>query len=323
MFDGIMRGLANATTFDTDVLSEEEQETILQNQMNVEDWPATCNKKGARDKHNYASMTFAWVPAAQYSYKRMCNCDHPYCVRYHCGDIKEFCFFYYQHEDNAALEKCKIARNYCKKCFKKEWERCKVAAGAHNGRPAGTPHQVLEKKMSKNIMLSFPESKRANLVWKEASLTESDDEPEYSDVLRGEVTLPPIDDGVEYALGTDGQTVVMPPVPSVSGPVASDATTATTDDITVADILPNIEPCVYRNVRGKGKAKQIPKKVAKQHCANFKKAKKKYSETEKEIVMELAKKLDNNDSKSLKLKILKVNGFVTAVSALAGMQHDA
>ena len=58
-------------------------------------------------------------------------------------------------------------------------------------------------------MLSFQNPNEQPRV-ERSDLTESDDEPEYSDVLRGEVTLPPIDDGVEYALGTDGQTVVMP-----------------------------------------------------------------------------------------------------------------
>ena len=162
MFDGIMRGLANATTFDTDVLSEEEQETILQNQMNVEDWPATCNKKGARDKHNYASMTFAWVPAAQYSYKRMCNCDHPYCVRYHGGISGGFII----NREPCSIGERKIVRNYCKKCFKKEWERCKVAAGAHN---APRWHLIgYWKRKCPKISCCLFRIQTSNLVWKEA-----------------------------------------------------------------------------------------------------------------------------------------------------------
>lgn len=148
--------------------------------MNTKAWPKTNSKNQNRDQFGYGDVEFEWAPPSNRrkevpdpdkkgamiwipGYIAMCCCPNPNCIRFQ-GDVEEGLprgLFGQQYDDVAALEACKVSTNYCKKCYHKEWERCKVKSGCHNGRHAkgrSPAHKVLSKVLPMHIANATPAS---------------------------------------------------------------------------------------------------------------------------------------------------------------------
>ena len=154
-----------------DEISEAEARTMLKSTMNTKPWPTHCNKtNGVKDMYNYGDVPWNWVPPSKRNctvadpdnpamfikvpgYQNMCKCSHQWCARY-VGDPKlglDPGPFFYIYEHPSLMDRCMLASSYCKSCYKLEYDRCKVAAGAHNGKHAegqAAPHQALSEDLA-------------------------------------------------------------------------------------------------------------------------------------------------------------------------------
>ena len=148
--------------------------------LNTKPWPKFCGKNQNKDRYGYGDTRWQWAPAAHRrqrvpdpdnpgaqiqvpGYEAMCICDNRHCIRFKGSKMDgiDRGMFAKQWDDPAAMEACKLSTNYCPECYHKEWERCKVKQGCHNGRHAkgkAPPHQAQPKRMPKHVLEATPAS---------------------------------------------------------------------------------------------------------------------------------------------------------------------